>query len=121
MAKKHWHVGAGLCCSGPPNNCHRARLLQADESDFHDAVLIRATDQINEIFKELEEKEPPGRHLRLVDTGLGPFLIYAVEIDRPFVTSESPDEEIRQELGLKREALGRNDESAASDAPSAGA
>jgi hypothetical protein len=108
-------LGGGDCCRGRPDTCQNARLLPAHESDFHDERLIEATRRINEIFKQLGEP-PPGRHLAFADTGFGFVLIWARGIDRPddiseFVRYESPDEEIRQALGL-------HDESAVNDPPS---
>jgi hypothetical protein len=95
------------CCDGHPDSdvCHDLSLLEAEESDFHDRALIEATDRINEIFNRLDERPPEGRHLALLNTGLGLLLVWAEGISRPkeisdFVTYRSPEPQIREALGL---------------------
>ena len=109
MAKRIWLASYGThvyCCSGRPHSCHNLRLLEAEENDdFHPPELVRATDQINEILTELRPQAPPDRHLALVDTNVGLLLIWAEGIERPddispYVTAQSPQEEINAALGL---------------------
>jgi hypothetical protein len=105
-----WFAGGRThpkCCDGAPDSdvCHDLRLLEAEESDFHDRRLIDATEAINEIFMRLDERPPPDRHLALLNTGLGLLLVWAEAVPRPddisqFVTYRSPAEEIREALGL---------------------
>jgi hypothetical protein len=95
------------CCDGTPDSdvCHDLSLLQAEESEFYDRRLIDATDQINEIFRRLEERTPEDRHLALLNTGIGLLLVWAEAVRRPndisrFVTYRSPEGEIREALGI---------------------
>jgi hypothetical protein len=112
MAKKRrriWlatHQGRVYCCSGRPNTCNNLSLLSAEESQFHDDKLSRATAEVNDLFARLHAEAPAGTHLALIDTTFGLLLAWVEGIDRPddiseFVRAESPEEEIRQALGLE--------------------
>ena len=115
MAKRMWLVKdkrpkALWCCSGPPYNCENLRLLQAEESHLHDRALIRATDRINAILDEVRQQAPDGHHLALIDTTMGLLLVWAEAMERPddlrpYVSSESPPEQIRRALGLQVDEL----------------
>jgi hypothetical protein len=94
------------CCLGRPNTCHNLSLLHAHESDFYPDALDRATNQLNELFAQLNADAPEGQHLALIDTSLGPMLVYAKAIERPadisgYVTAWSDESEIREALGLR--------------------
>jgi hypothetical protein len=108
-----WYAGGKKhpkCCDGHPDSdvCHDLSFLEANRSNFHDRRLIDATEEINKIFMRLEERPPDGRHLALLNTGLGLLLVWAEAVTRPddisdCVTYRSPAEEIRDALGLKDE------------------
>jgi hypothetical protein len=109
MAKRIWLASYGkhvYCCSGRPHSCHNLRLLEADANDdSHPPELVRATDQINEILTELRPQAPAEHHLALIDANVGLLLVWAEKIERPddlspYVTAESPQEEINAALGL---------------------
>jgi hypothetical protein len=106
LARMAGHV---YCCDGLPNTCSNLTLLQAAESEFHDAVLIEATDQVNEILRRVREQAPRGRHLALTDTSLGLLLVWAEAIDPPdddanYVSAESDEAAIRGALGINGES-----------------
>ena len=94
------------CYRGPPDDdvCHNLSFLRAEESAFHNQALIDATERINAIFRRLRRQAPDGTHLALINTSLGLLLIWAVEATGPpgerIVTYRSPEEEIREALGL---------------------
>jgi hypothetical protein len=126
--KRIWLSGGPkhpYCVDGTPDSdvCHNVSLLQARESDFHDQVLIDATRAINTILERAPMQpappnRPPNTHLALINTSLGLLLVWAEAIERPgdiseFITYRSPEEAIRDALGIEGE-------SEASGAPSQG-
>jgi len=124
--KRIWVGGPArhpICCAGPPDHdvCHNLSFLEAKESEFHDRALIDATREINAIFTRLGElppdTRPPRTHLALLNTGVGLLLVWAEDGPRPrdiarLVTYDSPEDDIREALGLEEEP-------AAKGAPSA--
>src|SRR5437763_8823933 len=63
-----------LSCSAGDNSYWEAQLVSADESDFHTAELIEATDEIRRILKSI--KRPRGRDLGFVNTPFGVLLAW---------------------------------------------
>jgi hypothetical protein len=111
MAKRIWlcqRKKKVYCCSGRPNTCNNLKLLQAEDSYFHDEALIEATDRINAILAEVRDSAPPGEHLAMIDTTKGLLLAWAEAIEppddlSPYVTADSPEEDIEDALGLEDE------------------
>jgi hypothetical protein len=135
--KKTWIGGKAtnpICVLGEPDDphCHRAHLLEAEETEFHDRALMDATDQVNAIFTRLEklppDSRPPRTHLALIDTSLEQvsgaqrgadlLLMWAEDADAlpddpsKFVTYHSPAEAIQEMLRLKDESAGDGPSSA---------
>jgi hypothetical protein len=113
-----WFAGGRThpkCCDGAPDSdvCHDLRLLEAEESDFHDRRLIDATEAINEIFMRLDERPPPDRHLALLNTGLGLLLVWAEAVPRPDDISQS------SRTGVPRRRYGKRSGSWTSPRPKA--
>ena len=112
MAKRIWlgrFGGQVFCCAGQPRTCHNFRLIEAAESEFHTADLVRATDAINAILDIVRSKAPEGRYLAAFDTNEGLLLVYAESLEAPpedierFVTADSPQDQIRDVLDLQAE------------------
>ena len=108
--KKRQNFGGGMCGSGSIDNCSNAYFVPGKPSPWFDGALLEATRQVNAIVTELERSVPPGRTLRIVNTGielpdgdrvLGPLMFQWVLLEPPpidimtAVTSESPEAEIR--------------------------
>lgn len=80
-----------------------AKMLEAVESDFHDAALVKATSQINEILASFPEVDDRGRRLSFLHTPFGTMLAWVshnVEIPKDAVTIESPKDDHIKALGL---------------------
>ena len=89
------------CTDG--GNYFYAKMLQAEESKFHDAALVKATGQINEILGALPQEDERGRRLSFLHTPFGTMLAWVshdVEIPKDAVTVNSPKEEHIKALGL---------------------
>jgi len=112
MARRIWlceRKKKVYCCRGRPNTCNNLRLLQAEDSPFHDEVLIGATDRINAILDEVRDAAPEGLHLAAIDTTTGLLLVWVEAIEppddlSPYVTADSPEDVIEDALGLEDEA-----------------
>lgn len=88
------------CTDG--GNYFWAKLAPAEESNFHDAALVRATSEINEILDSLS-KEAGERRLSFLQTPLGLMLAWVrhdLEIPEDAVTYKSPEKDIIAALGL---------------------
>lgn len=88
------------CTDG--GNYFTAMLLRANESNFHDATLVKATAQINEILESIP-KDENGRRLALLHTPIGTMLAWVrhdLPIPKDAVTAENSDEELIAALGL---------------------
>lgn len=108
QSKREWagrEDGKVYCVASRRNTCHKGRLLTAETSEAHDRALGEATEHVNHILTTVEESAPPGRNLALIDTSLGPLLVWVERSDEPadsyrFVTADSPDHEIAHTLRL---------------------
>lgn len=94
--------GGEVDCDTGSGSCWTARMVEAEDSTFHDKTLQEATRQIREII----ERVPPdanGRKLSFVHTEDGTILAW-VNHGKPFsagtVTLESGRDEVRKALGL---------------------
>jgi hypothetical protein len=97
------------CVDSTVNTCScggggGGRLLEAEESSFHDQALIKATAQINEIIAAIPE-DCDGRSLSIIWTKFGPMLAWMVHgdglIQEGSVTSNNDNATIINALGLK--------------------
>ncbi|MEO8074027.1 MAG: hypothetical protein ABI686_12385, partial [Acidobacteriota bacterium] len=62
-----------ICVSGS-GGCNLAKLLEAEESDFHTAELVKATKAINEILATVSENG--NCKLSFIDSGQGIMLAW---------------------------------------------
>jgi hypothetical protein len=88
------------CTDG--GSCFEATLRTVQPSDFHDAALIKATEQIQAALQAIP-KDPEGRQLSFLQTKVGTVLAWVrhdVEIPSGAVTEASPEEEIIKALGI---------------------
>ncbi len=88
------------CTDG--GNYFWAQLEKAQETNFHDAALVRATGEINGILDSLS-KEAGERRLSFLQTPLGLMLAWVrhdLKIPEDAVTGASPKEDIIAALGL---------------------
>jgi hypothetical protein len=68
-------------------------LLEAELSAFHDEDLARATQQINQIFADLEKRNSAGRQLSVLVTSLGHVLAWTTPDDGSIAPSKLVDED----------------------------
>lgn len=88
------------CTDG--GNYFWAEMLRAKESNFHDAALVKATSEINDILTSLS-KDAGERRLSFLQTPLGIMLAWVrhdLKIPEDAVTAESREEDIISALGL---------------------
>jgi hypothetical protein len=91
--------GEIACVAG--DNYFNASLLNAKESNFNDAVLIKATSDVNEILAKIEI--PDGKTLALLHTPYGSMLAWVrhdLTVPSDAVTRDSPKEDHKKALGL---------------------
>jgi hypothetical protein len=96
-------MGDTLSCSSGDPTCSLASLLEAEESTFHDAVLIQATTEINSILASIPEDEN-GRNLSFLHTDMGIFLAWVEHGGTPVedaLTADSDAEELAAALKLQ--------------------
>ena len=93
-------------CSSGDGSCPIAEFLTAEESDFHTAELIEATQQIRSILSKVPKRKD-NQKLGLVTTPFGVLLAWVqhdlTQVPEGSVTINSPDEEIIKALGIIRE------------------
>ena len=91
--------GEVACVAG--GNYFTAYMLNAKESNFHDATLIKATSDINGMLAKIEI--PDGKTLAMLHTPYGSMLAW-VRHDLPVptdaVTGDSPKKDHIEALGL---------------------
>lgn len=88
------------CTDG--GNYFYAGLLRANESNFHDAALVKVTSEINAILGSVPEDEN-GRRLAFLHTPFGTMLAWIrhdLEIPKDAVRGDSPKEDHIKALGL---------------------
>lgn len=88
------------CTDG--GSCYHAKMSSLKESNFHDAALVKATEQIRQILEAIEP-DPKGRQLSFLQTKVGTVLAWVrhdVEIPSDAVTENSPEDEIIRSLGI---------------------
>lgn len=88
------------CTDG--GNYFYAEMLRAEESNFHDADLVKVTSQINELLRSIPE-DKNGRRLAFLHTPYGTMLAWIrhdLEIPDYAVTGISPKEDHIKALGL---------------------
>jgi hypothetical protein len=91
------------CVSSPRGSCNRANILEADESDFHDSDLIKASCEINEILANIPP-DPNGRTLSFVHTNMGTLLAWVEHggtLIEGAVSSDHDDDAVTAALKLK--------------------
>lgn len=92
-----------LYCLPTGDGCGRARLLEADESDFHDQYMSEATKAFNSILN-LIPADSQGREISFIHTNMGTLLAWVDHTGKvitPEVSDESTDTEIADALGLQ--------------------
>jgi hypothetical protein len=89
-------------CSAGSGSCFEATVLNAEPTNFHDATLIAATEEIQKILKGIQP-DPAGRKLSFINTNMGLLLAW-VEHGKPVppdaVTDKNTDEEVAEALKL---------------------
>lgn len=106
--------GYGICgdevgCSGQGELCSLANLLEAEESEFHDRQLIKATRAIKEILAKIPV-DKKGRKLSFINAKPGLLLAWVDHGGAAFrnaktkeiVTHDSHKDKIAAALKLKR-------------------
>lgn len=95
--------GDELGCDTGTGSCWSAMMAEADESDFHDPVLQKATREMREIIEKIPA-DPKGRKLSFVHTEDGTILAW-VNHGKPFpadtITLKSGKDKVRKALKLK--------------------
>ena len=92
-----------LGCNGGDAHCVTAHLVEADESVFHSADLIKATAEIKQILESIPAHRE-GRKLSFVNTNMGTLLAWVtheMKVTEDAVTPEHDDNAIAEALGLK--------------------
>jgi hypothetical protein len=88
------------CTDG--GSCFEARMLTLKESNFHDAALAKATQQIMEALQAIPP-DPNGRQLSFLQTKMGTMLAWVrhdVEVPKDAVKEDSPEEDLVRSLGI---------------------
>ena len=88
------------CTDG--GSCFEAKMLTLKESNFHDATLAKATQQIREALEAIPP-DPKGRQLSFLQTKMGTVLAWVrhdIEVPEGAVTEDSPEEDIVRSLGI---------------------
>lgn len=89
-------------CHTDDGSCWTARLVEAEESAFHDADLQQATAEITQILGKIKPKE--GRKLSFVHTAEGTLLAWVrhgVKFPDHAVTFKDGHEKVKKALKLK--------------------
>ena len=90
-------------CESGSSTCSPAKLLQAEPSGFHDAKLIEATNQINQILESIPA-DSRGRTLSLLHTNDGSLLAWVdhnAEAPADGVRPDADDATIAAAMRLK--------------------
>lgn len=93
-----------LTCVTGSRACTQAKVLEAEESDFHDARLIKATQAIREILAEIGA-DANGRELSFVHTNMGSLLAWVNHggaIIEDGITVNDDDATVSAALKLKK-------------------
>lgn len=91
-----------LGCNSGDGSCLASTFVSADESDFHTAELIAATDQINNAIASIGPRDD--KKLAIIDTTFGPMLAWVdhdTEVPPEAINRKSSPEEIIKALGLQ--------------------
>lgn len=94
-------VSGDLGCTAG-SSCFHAQLLEADESNFHDATLAKATSKINDILSSIPNDDK-GRQLSFLHTSCGTMLAWVrhdIDVPANSVCADSPRQELISSLGL---------------------
>jgi hypothetical protein len=99
-----WQATPGelSCVSSPTGTCNVANILEADESDFHDSHLVKASCEIKEILASIPP-DPNGRSLSFIHTNMGTLLAWVEHGGTPIegaVSSEHDDSTVAAALKL---------------------
>jgi hypothetical protein len=89
------------CFSGDPT-CDMVNILEAEESDFHDLSLIKATSAIKGIIANIPP-DPNGRNLSFIHTNMGTLLAWVEHGETAIegaVTADDDDATITAALKL---------------------
>ncbi len=90
-------------CGHGSGGCALANFLECEESNFHDANLVKATTAIRAILS-LIPPDPRGRNLSLVQTNLGVVLAWVDHSNEPRtggITKDSDNETVISALKIK--------------------
>jgi hypothetical protein len=101
-----WQIaddGNPACTSSATPDCDIARLLEAEESDFHCKQIIEATQAINSILQQIPA-DSAGRSLSFLHTNMGTVLAWVEHgseaVDNA-VTSADDNDTVAAALKLK--------------------
>jgi hypothetical protein len=95
--------GDDLNCGGPGRDCGLAEFLECEESNFHDANLVKATTAIRAVLS-LIPPDQDGRNLSLIQTSIGVVLAWVNHTDAVIegaITQDSDADEILTALKVK--------------------
>jgi hypothetical protein len=96
--------GIDPTCSPGSGGCEVAHLLEAEESNFHDQQLVKATRKIRRILAKIPA-DPAGRKLSFCSTNMGILLAWVRhggKVTSRRVTAKDDDATVAKALGLKR-------------------
>jgi hypothetical protein len=102
--KRSWVFHPGTkhvyCYKSTANDCTVVGLWQADRSDFHDAELQNATEEINEILDRVErDNEDSSRHLGFINFQGQLMLVWSHHGE--VISSADDDRHIAKALKIK--------------------
>jgi hypothetical protein len=95
-----WDKTRIKCLKSTIRDCHVVGLWQGDRSDFHDAELQNATEEINKILDRVErDNEDVSRHLCLIKFQSRLMLVWSHHGE--VVSSHDADRDIAKALKIK--------------------
>ena len=103
--KRSWYIKPGtdhlICYKHANDDCHVSELWLGGRSDFHDAELQNATEEINKILDRVErDNEDSLRHLCFINVHGRLMLVWSH--DGEDVSSDDTDGEIAKALNIKK-------------------
>lgn len=90
-------------CSSGDGSCLIAEFVPADESDFHTAELVKATEAIRDVLSGIKPKKD--RKLAFVNTPFGILLAWVehdISVPQGSVNIKSSDDDIAKALGISK-------------------
>jgi hypothetical protein len=102
--KRSWYIKPGtdqlICYKNSKDDCAVSGLWQAGQSEFHDAELQTATEEINKILDRVDrDNEDAERRLSLIQFRNRWMLVW-IHSEKT-VTGENPEHEVAKALKVK--------------------